>query len=49
MEILRELARYFWAHRKWWLLPVVLALLIIGTLAAITAASPLATFIYPMF
>lgn len=41
---------YFIRYRKaWWLLPVVLALLVLGTLIVVAESSSLAPFIYPLF
>ncbi len=49
MDLLRQLAGYLLAHKRWVLVPIVLALLIVGLLVAISVASPLSPFIYPMF
>lgn len=41
---------YFIRYRKaWWLLPVVLALLVIGVLIVVAESSAIAPFIYPLF
>ena len=41
---------YFIRYRKaYWLLPVVLALLLIGILIVVAEGSALAPFIYPLF
>ena len=40
----------FIRHRKaWWMLPVIVALLVIGVLIVIAESSALAPFIYPLF
>jgi hypothetical protein len=49
MDLLRQLAGYVLAHRRWMLVPIVLALVLIGLLVAMSTASPLSPFIYPMF
>lgn len=49
IRLTREFAQYLWSHRKWWLVPVVLALLVVGMLVALSQASPLSPFIYPLF
>jgi hypothetical protein len=41
---------YFIRYRKaWWLLPVVIALLVIGVLIVVAESTALAPFIYPLF
>ena len=49
MDLLRDFAGYLIAHRRWWLVPVVLALVVVGFLVALSVASPLSPFIYPLF
>jgi hypothetical protein len=41
---------FFVRHRKaWWMLPLIVALILIGALAVLGEASALAPFIYPLF
>ena len=42
-----EFAAYVMTHKKWWIVPILLALLFAAALAFI-GSSPLAPFIYPM-
>lgn len=46
--LLGEWLAYLRGSGKWWLLPVVLVLLILGTLLLLTS-SPAAPFIYSLF
>jgi hypothetical protein len=46
--LLRELAELIVHNKKWWLAPVILALLVIAALAVL-GSSALAPFIYPLF
>lgn len=46
--LLRELVEFLVREKKWWLLPIVAALLLMGILAA-AMHSPLAPVIYPLF
>jgi drug/metabolite transporter superfamily protein YnfA len=43
----------YWAflrdHKKWWLVPIALLLLILGGLLLVTQGSPLAPLIYSIF
>lgn len=49
LGVVAQIAGYLWRERAWWLAPTLLALLLIGGLAAVSAASPLAPFLYPLF
>jgi len=44
----RELVELIMHNKKWWLAPIILALLVIGALAVL-GSSALAPFIYPLF
>ncbi len=46
--MLAELWGFLKANRKWWLLPLVLSLLLVGALALL-GGSPAAPFIYTLF
>jgi hypothetical protein len=43
----------YWAflrdHKKWWMVPIALLLLILGALLLVTQGSPLAPLIYSIF
>ncbi len=47
--LLRELWRYMRVRKKWWLLPILLALLLLGGLIVLTEGSVVAPFIYTVF
>ena len=49
MEFFKDLLGFFGARKKYWLLPIVLVLLILGILIVLTAGSALAPFIYTLF
>jgi hypothetical protein len=49
MSIIRELWQFLRARRKYWLVPVVLALLLVGGLLVLAQGSVLAPFIYTLF
>ncbi|HUY89350.1 MAG TPA: DUF5989 family protein [Pirellulales bacterium] len=44
----RELGAFLWQNKSWWLMPVVLALALLGTLI-LMAGSAAAPFIYTLF
>jgi hypothetical protein len=49
MEFLKNLIRYMKERKKFWLLPVILVLLILGILLVLGAGSAIAPFIYTLF
>jgi hypothetical protein len=52
MAKIRILAEYFSflkEHKKWWLLPIVVVLVLFGLLIVLTKGSALAPFIYTLF
>ena len=40
---------YLWQRKRWWLIPLVTALLLFGLLLVFAAASGVAPFIYTLF
>jgi len=49
VELLKELWAFMRVRKKWWLLPLILVLLGIGSLLAFAQGSALAPFIYTVF
>jgi hypothetical protein len=49
MNFLKDLSKFLIQRKKWWLVPVVLALLIVGVLIVIAQTSVIAPFIYTLF
>jgi len=49
----QSLAKEFWLfikhEKKWWLVPLIMVLLIVGALVLVASSSPLAPFLYPLF
>ncbi len=48
-SILKELWDFMKTRKKWWLLPVVIMLVLLGLLIVFTEGSALAPFIYTLF
>lgn len=48
-SILRDLWRFLRARKKWWLVPVLLVLALLGTVLVLAEGSALAPFIYTIF
>ena len=49
MELLVELWRLMWVRKKFWLAPIVIIVLVLGTLVVLTQGSVIAPFIYTIF
>lgn len=48
-KIISEYFEFLASHKKWWLLPIALVLLLLGLLIVLTQGSALAPFIYTIF
>ena len=49
LAILGEFWDFMKVRKKWWLMPIVLALVLIGALIVLTEGSAVAPFIYTLF
>ncbi len=49
MEFIKDLWGFLRERKKFWLLPLILILLVFGTLIVLTAGSAIAPFIYTLF
>jgi hypothetical protein len=47
--ITRELWSYMKVRKKWWLLPLIVVMLMVGALVVLSQGSVLAPFIYAIF
>ncbi len=48
-SLLKEFFLFIRHEKKWWLVPLLAVLLIVGALIVFAGSSPLAPFIYPLF
>lgn len=48
-SLARELWAFMRARKKWWLLPILLVMLLVGALLVFAQGSALAPFIYTIF
>ena len=48
-QIFKEFLLFLREEKKWWIVPIVLILLVMGIFLAFGATSPLAPFIYSLF
>jgi hypothetical protein len=44
-----ELFSFFWSNRRWWLVPMLVALFLLGALIILAQSSAIAPFIYTLF
>jgi len=44
-----ELLTFFWGNKRWWLLPILVLLFLLGALIALAQSSAIAPFIYSLF
>jgi hypothetical protein len=49
MNLVTELWAFMRERKKWWLLPVIVVMLVVGTLLVLAQGSALAPFIYTIF
>ncbi|MDD5210530.1 MAG: DUF5989 family protein [Elusimicrobiales bacterium] len=49
MEMIKDLWKFLRARKKWWLLPVILVLLVVGALLVLTSGTAVAPFVYTFF
>jgi hypothetical protein len=49
LSILAEFWVFMKERKKWWLLPIVVTLVLLGTLIVLTEGSAIAPFIYTLF
>jgi hypothetical protein len=47
--VMRELWSFMKVRKKWWLLPIILVMLVVGALLVFAQGSVLAPFIYTIF
>jgi hypothetical protein len=49
MGVVGEVMAFLWQRKRWWLIPMVTALLLFGLLLIFATASGVAPFIYTLF
>ncbi len=49
MEFLKDLSLFIIERKNFWLVPVIIALLLLGILIVLSAGSPAAPFVYAVF
>ncbi|MBC8495044.1 hypothetical protein H8D36_02725 [archaeon] len=46
--VMRELWMFMKENKKWWLLPIIIMLILVGILIVLGQSTPLSPFIYPL-
>lgn len=49
METLKDLWNFMKVRKKWWLLPIIIVLLLVGVLIVFGSGSAIAPFVYTLF
>jgi hypothetical protein len=49
LGIAGELFGFLWGNKKWWLIPLVIMLLVLGAVLIFASASAVGPFIYTLF
>ncbi|MGK9368793.1 DUF5989 family protein [Melioribacter sp. Ez-97] len=49
VSVMKELWQFMKERKKWWLMPIVVFLVLLGALLIVTQGSALAPFIYALF
>jgi hypothetical protein len=49
MDFIKDLWGYLKEHKKWWLTPLILMLILLGLLIVVGTSSPLAPIVYTVF
>lgn len=44
-----DLFSFFWSNKRWWLVPMLVTLFLVGTLIILAQSSAIAPFIYTLF
>jgi hypothetical protein len=44
-----ELLSFFWSKKRWWLVPMLVALFLLGTVIILAQSPAIAPFIYTLF
>jgi len=48
-SLFKEFLAFIVHEKKWWMIPLVAVLLVVGAMILFASSSPLAPFIYPLF
>lgn len=46
---MKDLFNYLWKNKKWWLIPPVIIIVLVGILIFVSFSTPVSPFIYMLF
>ncbi len=49
LGIIGELLRFLWRRKLWWMIPMIVVLVLLGTLIVLSLTTPVAPFVYTLF
>lgn len=49
MEFIEDFVKFLLHRKKWWLIPIIIALALVGILLIFAEGSAIAPFVYPIF
>ena len=49
LGIVKDLLRFLWKQKLWWMIPMFVVLLLVGILIALSLTTPAAPFVYTLF
>lgn len=49
MSFLKEISAFLWSRKKFWMIPLLLAMVVFGALLILAQSSAVAPFIYTLF
>lgn len=47
--MIKEFFLYLWHRKRWWMIPPLIILVLVGVLIALSATTPMSPFVYTLF
>lgn len=48
LRVFKEILDYMWKTKKWWIVPLICVLFILGLLIIMSSTAPVPVFVYPL-
>lgn len=49
LGVASELFSFFWGNKRWWLIPMIVVLFLLGAMIVLAQSSAIAPFVYTLF
>lgn len=49
LELVKDLSKFLWERKQWWLFPIIISLILIALLIAFGGSSAVTPFVYSIF